>query len=59
MMAYFLGGAASVAIGSVLLLLGAWPAVCGYGLALATIMGAMELLRPAGGLPTPSFAPMP
>ncbi|WP_375194332.1 MFS transporter [Sphingobium sp.] len=47
MVAYFLGGALSVSLSSLLYLAAGWSAICLYAMALALILQAFELLRPA------------
>jgi len=47
MVAYFLGGALSVSVSSLLYLAAGWVAICLYAMGLAVILLAFELLSPA------------
>jgi predicted MFS family arabinose efflux permease len=51
MVSYFMGGAISVSIGTLLFAVWGWSAVCGYAGALALLLLLFELLRPVATLP--------
>lgn len=51
MVSYFMGGAISVSIGTLLFATWGWSAVCGYAAVLAMLLLAMELVRPVATLP--------
>ncbi|MDV3456105.1 MFS transporter [Sphingomonas sp. HF-S4] len=51
MVSYFLGGAVSVSISTLLFATAGWSAVCGYAAVLALLLLGMELVRPVATLP--------
>lgn len=52
MVAYFLGGAVCVSIGTLAYLAGGWSAICALGIVMALGLLAMEWLKPAADLDT-------
>jgi predicted MFS family arabinose efflux permease len=54
MVAYFLGGAISVSLGTLLYIVGGWSAICAYGAVMALFMLGIELIKPVATLATRS-----